>query len=187
MPLPLTLASLDLSPRAGRGLHVRHFPAASRLANCRTRASRCAPPHFASACAHATRGSLLVDPGGHDLGGNVMTIIAANRRGFLCAMLGAGALVIGRRAYGAETTPDVSRLKPGEFTWRPELAARDRWPSWCRSPSSACMSIATACASPSRPARPASPDTRRRPASSSSCRRTGTTTRRPTTTRRCRT
>ncbi len=53
-----------------------------------------------------------------------MTVVAANRRGFLCAMLGAGALLVGRRAYGAEPLADVSRLKPGEFIWRPELAPK---------------------------------------------------------------
>jgi len=53
-----------------------------------------------------------------------MTIFAARRREFLGVLLGASGVLVGRRAYGAEAMADVSRLKPGEFIWRPELSAK---------------------------------------------------------------
>lgn len=53
-----------------------------------------------------------------------MTIIAANRRGFLGAMLLASAVITGRRAFGDEKMAEIGRLKPGEFIWRPELALK---------------------------------------------------------------
>ena len=55
-----------------------------------------------------------------------MTIIATNRRGFLGAMLLASAVITGRRAYGDEKMEEIGRLKPGEFTWHPELAEGTR-------------------------------------------------------------
>jgi hypothetical protein len=52
-----------------------------------------------------------------------MTIISMRRREFLGGLLGASAVIIGRRAYAADAMEDIGRLKPGEFIWRPELSA----------------------------------------------------------------
>ncbi|HEY8215387.1 MAG TPA: L,D-transpeptidase [Methylocystis sp.] len=52
-----------------------------------------------------------------------MMITSMRRREFLGGLLGASAVIIGRRAYAADAMEDIGRLKPGEFIWRPELSA----------------------------------------------------------------
>ncbi|CAN3992760.1 hypothetical protein MCBRY_003586 [Methylocystis bryophila] len=45
-----------------------------------------------------------------------------SRRMFLGGVIGAGAFVATPSAFGNEESEDISQLKPGQFTWRPELA-----------------------------------------------------------------
>ena len=96
-----------------------------RLSNSSNRSGprvRCAAPHFAGLPSVLPIVHYTWTLGGH-VGGHVMTIIAMNRRGFLGAMLLASAVVTGRRAYADAAMEEIGRLKPGEFTWRPERAA----------------------------------------------------------------